>query len=158
MSSPALHIRTFHLCLYFLHLPGVTRESRDFLHNSFDKTHLKWKHKAISFMNQIKSPFIVGMGSSFILKLELSKSLTRVSAAVLKQEGSLCSLYFCWYHCEQLNLCESWEDRRNVSLSGLWCPVVSRWKCSVPIFSCKTQLHNSQCWFIYSSIIRLNFY
>ena len=37
---------------------------------------------------------------------------------VLKQEGSLCSLYFCWYHCEQLNLCESREDRRNVSLSG----------------------------------------
>lgn len=31
-------------------------------------------------MNQIKSPFIAGMGSSFILKLELSKSLTRVSA------------------------------------------------------------------------------
>ena len=43
-------------------------------------------------MNQIKSPFIVGMGSSFILKLELSKSLTRVSAARCSNKRVLCAL------------------------------------------------------------------
>ena len=59
----AAHIRTFHLCLYFLHLcqePGVTTRSST---DSFDKAHLKWKHKVISFSYQIKSPFIASMGS-----------------------------------------------------------------------------------------------
>ena len=32
-------------------------------YNSFDKAHLKWKHKVISFWYQIKSPFIASMGS-----------------------------------------------------------------------------------------------
>ena len=38
-------------------------QQRAICYNSFDKAHLKWKHKVISFSYQIKSPFIASMGS-----------------------------------------------------------------------------------------------